>query len=108
MIRVCEAGHPPARVVSGQRCRECDRLREQGRPSSAERGYGAPHRRARASLVAHLPARCLYCQAWVDDAGDMDAAHIRAGDPSSGWAAAHRVCNQREMQSRKAQMRLIA
>jgi hypothetical protein len=51
LIRTCDNGHPPARVLSGTPCRECERRR----PSRQARGYGAAHERARALLLALLP-----------------------------------------------------
>src|SRR5690349_9577012 len=64
--------------------------------TTAARGYGATHQRARAQLARTLPASCAYqgidphCPAtpltldspWV-------AAHIVDGQPERGWQPAH-------------------
>ena len=92
MIRTCDNGHPPAHVVSGTPCRECERRR----PSRQARGYGAEHQRARALLLALLPVPCAYgCGAVIVAASDLVAAHVVDGDPSAGWQASCRSCNER-------------
>ncbi len=92
MIRTCDNGHPPARVLSGTRCAACERRR----PSRQARGYGGAHDRARATLAAMLPAPCACgCGAVLDAGSDWVAAHIVDGDPSAGWAAMCRSGNER-------------
>ena len=92
MIRTCDNGHPPARVMSGTPCREC----EHRRPSRQARGYDAAHQRARALLLALLPVPCAYgCGAVIVAASDLVAAHVVDGDPSAGWQASCRSCNER-------------
>ena len=92
MIRTCDNGHPPARVVSGTPCRECERRR----PSRQARGYDAAHQRARALLLTLLPAPCAYgCGAVIVAASDLVAAHVVDGDPSAGWQVSCRSCNER-------------
>ena len=92
MIRTCDNGHPPARVLSGTPCRECERRR----PSRQARGYGAAHQRARALLLTLLPTPCAYgCGAVIVSASDLVAAHVVDGDPSAGWQASCRSCNER-------------
>ena len=92
MIRTCDNGHPPTRVPSGTRCPACER----SRPSRQARGYGAAHTRARAVLLTTLPTACAYgCGTVLHSAADMVAAHVVDGDPSPGWVAACRSCNER-------------
>ena len=92
MIRTCDSGHAPARVVSGTPCRECERRR----PSRQARGYGAAHQRARALLLTLLPTPCAYgCGTVIITASDLVAAHVVDGDPSAGWQASCRSCNER-------------
>ncbi len=92
MIRTCDNGHPPARVLSGTPCRECERRR----PCRQARGYDAAHGKARGVLLSTLPAPCAYgCGTVLRSATEMVAAHVRDGDPSAGWVAACRSCNER-------------
>lgn len=92
MIRTCDNGHPPARVLSGTPCRECERRR----PSRLMRGYGAEHQRARALLLTLLPVPCGYgCGATLMTPSEMVAAHRVDGDPFAGWVASCRPCNER-------------
>ena len=92
MIRLCDNGHPPARVRSGTRCAACERRR----PSRQARGYDSAHQRARALLLTLLPTPCAYgCSTVIVAASDLVAAHVVDGDPSSGWQAACRSCNER-------------
>ena len=92
VIRTCDNGHPPARVPSGTPCRECERRR----PSRQARGYDAAHQRARALLLTLLPTPCAYgCGAVIVAASDLVAAHVVDGDPSAGWQASCRSCNER-------------
>jgi hypothetical protein len=70
--------------------------------TTGERGYGAPHQQARASLAATLPQHCGYS---VDDprcpgtlitaAERWVAAHVLDGHPEHGWMVAHPECNER-------------
>jgi len=92
VIRTCDNGHPPARVASGTRCPACERRR----PSRQARGYGAGHGRARAVLATTLPTPCAYgCGTVLRSAAEMVAAHVVDGDPTAGWVAACRFCNER-------------
>ncbi len=92
MIRSCDNGHPPARVLSGTPCRECERRR----PSRQARGYDAAHQRARAVLLTTLPTPCAYgCGKVLRSAAEMVAAHVVDGQPEHGWMAACRSCNER-------------
>jgi hypothetical protein len=95
MIRVCDNGHPPARLESGTPCRACERRREASRPSRQERGYGADHYRARRALAAALPQPCAYCHVEITSAERWVAAHVRDGDSSSPRMVAHLSCNAR-------------
>ena len=92
MIRTCDNGHPPARVLSGTRCAACERRRA----SRQARGYDAVHERARAVLETTLPTPCAYgCGTILRSAAEMVAAHVVDGDPTAGWVAACRSCNER-------------
>ena len=92
MIRTCDNGHPPLRLQSGRPCPECQRRR--GR--TAARGYGYDHQAARRALVAMLPLPCAYgCGTLLREALGMVAAHVEDGDPSAGWVASCRSCNER-------------
>ena len=91
MIRTCDNGHPPARVRSGARCAACERRR----PSPNARGYDAVHQAARRALLATLPAPCGYGCGTRVTIQTMVAAHVVDGDPSAGWVAACRSCNER-------------
>jgi len=70
------------------------RMREVGRLSAPQRGYGADHRAARARLATTLPDLCGYCEAMVYPSRWV-AAHVVDGDPSAGWMVAHPACNER-------------
>lgn len=101
MIRWCDNGHDPIRVVSGQRCRACAKRRESTRATPAMRGYGAQHAAARRALALTLPSVCGYehdarCPRTLIHPGTQwVAAHVVDGDPSAGWMAAHPACNER-------------
>lgn len=96
MIRTCDNGHPPARIPSGTRCPTCERRR----PSRHARGYDVLHQRARAALLQQVADAggslgCGYgCGTRVTNQ-TMVAAHVVDGDPSAGWLAACRSCNER-------------
>lgn len=95
MIRWCDNGHPPMRVESGRRCTACSIRREAVRPSRQARGYGAAHTRARAALASMLPTLCAYgCGRLLSTPDEMVAAHVVDGDPSAGWMASCRSCNE--------------
>jgi hypothetical protein len=99
VIRTCEAGHAPTRVLSGARCPACARKREASRPSREARGYGREHAAARAVLLTMLPTPCGYgCGRVLATPEDLVAAHRVDGDPSAGWMAACRSCNERAKQ----------
>jgi len=90
-------------------CLDCGRLSYRTRcPAhplikTAQRGYGGDHQRARAGLQTMLPAPCAYgCGAWLTPSGDWVAAHVVDGDPSAGWVASCRSCNERAKRSRQA------
>jgi len=92
VIRTCDNGHPPARIVSGTPCRECERRR----PSRQARGYDAAHQQARALLLTTLPTPCGYgCGIILRSPSDMVAAHVVDGQPDYGWIAACRSRNER-------------
>lgn len=105
MIRWCDNGHPPTRVLSGRRCGACDRrralsrgprvdLRERATPSA--RGYGHAHQQARAQLVAMLPTPCGYgCGVMLTTSAQLVAAHVVDGDPTEGYLPSCRGCNER-------------
>lgn len=87
-------------VNDATRCPPCDarksRLREAGRPSRYARGYDSAHYRARMALALTLPDACGYgCGRMLHRDGDWVAAHVVDGDPSAGWVAACRSCNER-------------
>jgi hypothetical protein len=64
--------------------------------TTAERGYGAEHQRARARLARQLPAPCGYgCGRMLYPDTDWVAAHVLDGRPESGWTASCRSCNER-------------
>ncbi len=92
MIRTCDNGHPPARVLSGTPCKACERRRG----TTASRGYGYDHQAARRVLVSMLPLPCAYgCGTVLREAAGMVAAHRVDGDSSAGWVASCRSCNER-------------
>jgi hypothetical protein len=92
VIRTCDNGHPPARVVSGTPCRECERRR----PSRQARGYDAAHQAARRALLTTLPTPCAYgCGTVVRAPNEMVAAHVVDGQSAFGWMASCRSCNER-------------
>jgi hypothetical protein len=97
VIRTCDNGHPPARVLSGAPCRACERRR----PSREARGYDAAHQQARRVLLTTLPTPCAYgCGTLLRTAEEMVAAHVVDGDPSMGWVASCRSCNERAKRDR--------
>lgn len=64
--RRCPASGCPKILTHGERyCPEHSRDRERARGTTAERGYGAEHRRKRAAIVARIEAgdvvRCIDC-----------------------------------------------
>jgi len=85
-----------------QRCAPCqaerDRERQAARPKTAERGYGADHRR-RAAEVLDGATQCCYCGRPPEPGDSFVACHIYAqsrGGPKDGpLAAGHRSCNAR-------------
>lgn len=82
------------RVVSG-RCAECRGARERQRGTPEDRGYGAPHRAARAAIAATLPAPCLYGDGTIYPGQRWVAAHVRDGQPEYGYGPSHPGCNER-------------
>jgi len=98
VIRKCEAGHPPVRLLSGSRCPGCARRREGTRPSRETRGYGREHQAARRALVAlcaergALPCACGCGTLVTPDT--LVAAHVLDGRPEYGWVASCRRCNE--------------
>ena len=96
MIRACDHGHPPTRVASGSRCAACERRR----PSPNARGYDALHQRARAVLLQQVvdaggSLPCGYGCGTRVTITTVVAAHVVDDDPSAGWIAACRSCNER-------------
>lgn len=76
---------------NGPRC-----PRHQRTNNSHQRGYGAAHQRARAQLALTLPAPCGYgCGTQLNPNGPWVAAHRIDGDPTAGWIASCRSCNER-------------
>lgn len=66
------------------------------RESTAERGYGEDHQRARQDLKATLPGPCGYgCGRILEPDGDWVAAHVVDGQPELGYLASCRSCNER-------------
>lgn len=77
------------RISNGRRCPEHTIT------SSTARGYDAAHRAARLHLEQTLPAPCGYgCGTILEPAGPWVAAHVIDGDPTAGWIAACRSCNE--------------
>jgi hypothetical protein len=90
--RLCPRGH----VTRARTCPVCETLRDRGRGTRQARGYGSEHMAARASLRGTLPAPCGYgCGTTLYPNGDWVAAHMVDGDPSAGWLASCRTCNER-------------
>lgn len=80
----------------GARCPTHRRAHQRRRPTATQRGYGPAHRAARAELRDTLPALCGYgCGRLLMPDGDWVAAHRIDGDPSAGWLASCRTCNER-------------
>lgn len=92
MLRPCiDCGTP----TKGTRCRTHERARDRARGSAHERGYGRQHQDARRALKRLLPADCAYgCGRRLDPEGDWVAAHVEDGNPSAGWQASCRSCNE--------------
>jgi hypothetical protein len=66
------------------------------------RGYGSAHQGARRTLRDMLPGPCGYgCGTWLMPDGDWIAAHVVDGDPTAGWVASCRTCNERAKGSGK-------
>jgi hypothetical protein len=87
---------PDGSLTDRGRCPTCAAEHERLRGSRQARGYGADHERARRLLWARLPDLCGYgCGTWLEPAADWVAAHLVDGDPSAGWIAACRRCNER-------------
>lgn len=79
-----------------RRCPTCTRHLEQRRGTRQQRGYDADHDRARRQLAATLPAPCAYgCGTTLTPDRPWVAAHVIDGDPSAGWIASCRPCNER-------------
>jgi hypothetical protein len=94
-MRPCiEAGCPA--LTNRTRCTTHERLRERRRGTPSQRGYDSRHQAARLALKAMLPDECGYgCGTWLLPDGDWVAAHVQDGNPSAGWIAACRTCNER-------------
>lgn len=79
--------------------------REDGTPTTAERGYGAAHRRERqaaARLVAYGLAFCSRCGSWIQPGTAWDLDHT---DDRLGYAGpAHASCNRRAGQAKTARI----
>ena len=59
-------------------------------------GKTPPRTWSRALLLTLLPIPCAYgCGAVIVAASDLVAAHVVDGDPSAGWQASCRSCNER-------------
>lgn len=86
-LRPCiVCGHP----TKGSRCPA------HARPSSSTaRGYGNHHRQARRRLADQLPAPCGYGCGTLLTVATFVAAHRVDGDPTAGWIASCRSCNER-------------
>ena len=68
-----------------------------GRASATSRGYGTDHRKARAHLLATLPAPCGDGCGTTLTADTMVTAHRIDGDATAGWIPSCRSCNERAM-----------
>lgn len=80
---------------SGSRCPAHARARDRARGSSGARGYGPDHQAARRALEQTLPAPCGYgCGQVLEPGSSWVAAHLVDGDPSAGWIASCRSCNE--------------
>lgn len=65
------------------------------------RGYGRSHQAARAALKRELPGYCGYgCGTTLMPDDNWVAAHVVDGDPSAGWLASCRSCNERAKRRR--------
>lgn len=99
MIRTCEAGHPPVRLLSGARCPACARRREATRPSCKARGYGREQAAARRALVAMCrgcgAVPCAYGCGTLVTAETVVAVHVFDVRPEHGWMASCARCNER-------------
>lgn len=82
-------------IVCGQPTPTGSRCARHRRPNAHARGYNQAHRRARARLLATMPAPCGYGCGTTLDATTMVAAHIIDGDPDAGWIPSCRSCNER-------------
>jgi len=77
---------------SGSRCPSCAGARARERAEL----YDHNHRAARTQLALTLPAPCGYgCGTVLQPDSDWVAAHVIDRDPSAGWIAACRSCNER-------------
>lgn len=92
-LRPClDCGTPTA----GTRCPMHTQARDRARGSAHARGYDRAHQAARAQLELTLPAPCAYgCGTTLHPDSDWVAAHIIDGDPTAGWVASCRSCNER-------------
>lgn len=96
MIRTCDNGHPPVRLLSGTRCKSCERRRG----TTRARGYGARHQAARRAILQTIAdaggsVPCGYGCGTRLTADTVIAAHIQDGRPDLGWMASCRSCNER-------------
>jgi hypothetical protein len=102
MRRPClSCGTPTDKTRCPSCARGATRAREQGRPTRQARGYDRFHDRARRALRATLPAPCGYgCGTWLEPDGSWVAAHRVDGDPTAGWLASCRSCNEQAKRRR--------
>lgn len=94
-LRTCTTPGCPNLVTRGH-CTTHRRDHEQQRGTATQRGYGPQHQTARKALIAALPTQCGYgCGTTITTPTDLVAAHIIDGDPTQGWQASCRQCNER-------------
>jgi hypothetical protein len=63
--------------------------------TTAQRGYGYAHARARVELARTLPAPCIYCGHAIQPWQPWHAAHRIDRHPEFGYGVAHGLCNER-------------
>ena len=82
-------------IVCGAPCNGSRCPRHQRTTDRTARGYGAEHQAARRALATTLPAPCGYgCGLTLTADSPWVAAHVIDGDPTAGWIASCRSCNE--------------
>jgi hypothetical protein len=106
-VRVCATAGCPAKIKAGSRsgrCPDCERLADKQRGTSAERGYGARHRRlSERERAAAVGTRCALCGEVMNPGEPLALDHTP--DRSAYRGVVHLSCNASDGAQRGNAMR---